>query len=532
MLNQTWREATWRDLDQPWDIIVIGGGITGAGIFNMAAHKGLKVVLLEANDFAFGTSSRSSKLVHGGIRYLKNRQFDVVRESVKERERLLRESGGLVDPLPFIFPAYEDNQRETKMMKLGVLVYDLMAPKWQHRTLSKAQTQKALPALTMETLTGGVRYFDALVDDSQLVLRVIMDGIRFGGSAINYCQVIELCKAKSGDVEGVIVEDQTGIMNPSQIELHGKVVINATGPWSDTLREKINGAPKLRQLRGSHLVFSQDAILLNAAVTMLHPRDNRALFAIPWENRIIIGTTDLDHDNSKTSQKCCIDETSITPDEVEYLIESARYTFPDYPVSEEDIISTFSGLRPVIHTNAPTPSQESRAHEIWCENGLVTVAGGKLTIFRVMAADVLNYCANKLPGRPEFDHRTTCFIHPEPQNRQDLTNPNWILMAGRLGSDVNQFFQNANPQDLQPITPIPALWAELAWAAENEAVVHLDDLLLRRVRLGVLLPNSGMDLIREVRKRVQAPLGWSDQTWTAEVDRYLQIWRENYYLPK
>lgn len=531
MLNQIWRETTWRDLDQPWDIIVIGGGITGAGIFNMAAQKGLKVVLIDANDFAFGTSSRSSKLVHGGIRYLKNRQFDVVRESVKERERLLRESDGLVEPLPFIFPAYEDNQHETKKMRLGVMVYDLMVPKWQHRTLNKRQTQKALPALTTETLIGGVRYADARVDDSQLVLRVIMDGIRYGGSAINYCQVIQLCKSRAGDVEGVIVEDKTDNMKPSHIELHGKVVINATGPWSDDVREKIVGAPKLRRLRGSHLVFSQDAIPLNAAVTMLHPKDNRALFAIPWENRIIIGTTDLDHDINQTTHKCCEDETCITRDEVEYLIEAARYTFPDYPVSEDDIISTFSGLRPVIHTNAPTPSQESRAHEIWCENGLITVAGGKLTIFRVMAADVLNFCSKKLPGCPKFDHRSTCFIHPEPKNREDLSNPNWVLMAGRLGDDVNQFFQDSNPQDLQPITPIPELWAELAWAAENEAVVHLDDLLLRRVRLGVLFPNGGMDVIDEVRKRVQAPLGWSDQTWAAEVDRYVQIWKENYYLP-
>lgn len=531
MLNQNWRESTWQDLDQPWDLIVIGGGITGAGIFNMAAQKGLSVILLEANDFAFGTSSRSSKLVHGGIRYLKNRQFDVVRESVRERERMLRESDGLVEPLPFIFPAYEDNQREIKMMKLGVIVYDLMAPKWQHRTLNKRQTQNALPALTTDTLTGGVRYADARVDDSQLVLRVIMDGIRYGGSAINYCQAIQLCKSKSGDVEGVIVEDKTGRMKPSQIELRGKVIVNATGPWSDNLREHINGAPKLRRLRGSHLVFSQEVIPLNAAVTMLHPSDNRALFAIPWENRVIIGTTDLDHPPFTSKGNDYVDETSITKEEVDYLIKAARHTFPDNPVSEEDVISTFSGLRPVIRSNAPTPSQESRAHQFWVENGLFSIAGGKLTTFRVMAADLLNYCANRLPGNPKFDHRTPCFIHPKSQNRKDKNNPIWNIMAGRLGEDVNQFFKVANPQDLQPINPIPQLWAELTWAAENEAVVHLDDLLLRRVRLGVLMPNGGMDMIDEIRMRVQAPLGWSDQTWKSEVDRYHQIWRENYFLP-
>jgi glycerol-3-phosphate dehydrogenase len=525
MLNAIWREQTWSAIDQPWDIIVIGGGITGAGIFNMAAQKRLKVLLLEAHDFAFGTSSRSSKLVHGGIRYLRNRQYDVVKESVKERERLLRESDGLVDPLAFVFPSYEDNAYETKMMRLGVIIYDLLAPKWQHSTLNQRQAQKSLPALSEKALVGGIKYYDARVDDSQLVLRVIMDGIRFGGSAINYAKVIRLCKANHGQVEGVILEDQTGQMSPSQIEVRGKVVINAAGPWSDVVREAVNGQPKLRPLRGSHLVFSRESIPLNAAVTMLHPRDNRALFAIPWENRTLIGTTDLDHHQFE-------DETRITPQEVEYLLEAAQFSFPDYPVSTADIISTFSGLRPVINTHAAHPSLESRAHQIWREEGLVTVAGGKLTIFRVMAADVLNFCANELPGSPKFNHRAPCFIHPVAHNRQDRSNQDWVMMAGRLGADVTSFFAESDPADLHPIDPIPQFWAELTWAAKNEAVVHLDDLLLRRVRLGILLPNGGLDVIDHIKQRVQPALGWSDKTWAAEVDRYQNIWQENYYLPK
>lgn len=524
MLNQTWREQTWKDLDQLWDIIIIGGGITGAGIFNMAAQKGLKVVLVEAHDFAFGTSSRSSKLVHGGIRYLKNRQFDVVRESVKERQRLIRESDGLVDPLAFIYPSFEDNLQETNMMKVGVIVYDMMVPKWQHKNLTKTQAVKALPALKNDNLVGGVKYFDSNVDDSKLVLRVVMDGIRFGGSAINYVKVVNFCKSKYGRVEGVVVQDETGAMAPSQRELWGNVVINATGPWSDTLREKIDGEPKLRRLRGSHIIFSEEKLPINAAVTMLHPRDNRALFAIPWENRVLIGTTDLDHDLHE-------DETRITRSEVDYLLEATGHIFPNYPVSEKDIISTFSGLRPVINTNASSPSKESRAHETWDENGLVTVAGGKLSIFRVMAADVLNFCRERLPNTPKFDHHAPCFIHPKPLTRQSLSDPDWLMMAGRLGADVNAFFENASADQLHPIEPIPQLWAELAWAAKNEAVVHLDDLLLRRVRMGLLLPNGGLHQIEHVRKLVQDPLGWSDQTWAEEVTRYKKIWQENYYLP-
>jgi glycerol-3-phosphate dehydrogenase len=503
---------------------VIGGGITGAGIFNLAAQKGLKVALLEARDFGFGTSSRSSKLIHGGIRYLKNRQFDVVRESVKERERLIRESDSLVDPLAFIFPSYEHNPNDTKMMRLGVIVYDLMAPKWQHRNLNAARVKRALPALDDAGLVGGVKYYDSRVDDSQLVLRVIMDGIRYGGRALNYAPVTAFCKTKQGRVEGVVVRDGTGTLNPAEIELRGNVIINATGPWSDEMREQVNGAPKLRRLRGSHLIFSREKLPLNAAVTMLHPRDNRALFAIPWENRTMIGTTDLDHGLHE-------DETSITAEEFDYLLEAARHTFDGEPVTSDDVISTFSGLRPVINTNAPTPSKESRAHQIWEEDGLVTIAGGKLSIFRVMAADVLNYCRQRLPNEPKFNASAPCFIHPKPHTAHSPNNPDWLMMAGRLGQDVNAFFKESDPDLLRPIDPMPEFWAELVWAAKNEAVAHLDDLLLRRVRMGLLIKNGGLDQMEKIRALVQGPLGWSEARWETEAARYEKIWRDNYYLP-
>ncbi|MCB2202935.1 glycerol-3-phosphate dehydrogenase/oxidase [bacterium] len=525
MLNHDWRETTWASLDQLWDVIVIGGGITGAGIFNMAAQKGLKVALVEARDFAFGTSSRSSKLVHGGIRYLKNRQFDVVRESVKERERLIRESDGLVDPLQFIFPAYDTNPTETNMMRMGVIAYDLMAPKWQHDFLHQDKVKTILPALDRRGLEGGVQYYDSRLDDSQLVLRVIMDGIRFGGLALNYAKVIQLCKAKSGRVEGVLVQDETGTLSPSQVELRGNVVINATGPWSDELREQVDGEPRLRRLRGSHLIFPKEKLPIDAAVTMLHPRDGRALFAIPWENRTLIGTTDLDHELNE-------DETRMTPLEYEYLMEAAAHAFPDYPVSDSDLIASFSGLRPVINTHAPTPSKESRAHQIWEEDGLVTVAGGKLTIFRVMAADVLNFCQERLPGYPKFDHFAPCFIHPEPKSENNISVLNWRWMAGRLGKDVNAFFGAATPQTLENIDATPHLWAELSWAAQNQAVVHLDDLLLRRVRLGLLMPNGGLDELNRIRALVQDPLGWDDATWDEEVTRYKDIHKEYNHLPQ
>lgn len=524
MLNREWRESTWSALDQLWDVIVIGGGITGAGIFNMAAEKGLKVVLIEARDFAFGTSSRSSKLIHGGIRYLKNKQFDVVMESVRERERLIRESDGLVDPLAFIFPAYEHNLQEAQLMRLGVIAYDLMAPKWQHDFLKQEAVIQSVPAINRNQLVGGVEYFDSRLDDSQLVLRVISDGIRFGGLALNYAKVTNLCKARNGRVEGVVVEDQTGTLSPATRELRGNVIINATGPWSDEIRQSVSRESKLRRLRGSHIIFSREKLPIESAVTMLHSRDHRALFAIPWEGRTMIGTTDLDDPTTE-------DEARIDTLEYEYLMEAAQYAFPDFPVADSDLISSFAGLRPVINTNAPTPSQESRAHQVWEENGLVTVSGGKLTIFRVMAADVLNFCRDHLPNNPKFDHQSPCFIHPKPESTSNASETAWQMMAGRLGEDVRAFFESAIPSDLQPIMPMPQFWAEMAWAAENEAVVHLDDLLLRRVRVGLLLPKGGLDEIGRIQALTQPKLGWSDETWRTEVDRYQKIWQQSYHLP-
>lgn len=238
----------------------------------------------------------------------------------------------------------------------------------------------------------------------------------------------------------------------------------------------------------------------------------------------MIGTTDLDHTLKE-------DETRMTRAELDYLLEAAQHTFKDFPVTEEDIISTFSGLRPVINTDAPTPSKESRAHKIWEEDGLVTIAGGKLSIFRVMAADVLNYCHEKLPGEPKFDHRTPCFIHPKPKNRQDAKKPDWIMMAGRLGEDVNSFFTDSNSEHLVPIDPLPQFWAELAWAAQHEAVVHLDDLLLRRVRMGLLLPKGGLNFSEQIRHLIQEPLGWSEDKWQEEVERYEMIWQKYYHIP-
>lgn len=524
MWNKEWRATTWQHLNQKWDLIVIGGGITGAGIFNLASRRGYKVLLLDANDFSFGTSSRSSKLVHGGLRYLQNKQYDVVRESVRERERMIREAPGLVHKLGFLFGSYADIGMSYRTLALGTAIYDLMVPKWNHKVIQKDQVSSWEPLLNQKDLTGAVNYYDACVDDSRLVLRILQDGALHHGDLLNYAKVTGFLKTKDGKVKGVLVEDQSGILSPSVQEVQASVVINATGPWSDEIRTGLQKSSKLRKLRGSHLIFSHKKLPIKQAITMIHPKDHRALFAIPWEGVTIIGTTDLD-------QKEMNGEPRISAEEVEYLLQAARHAFPSRPVNASDIISTFAGLRPIIDTGADTPSKESRAHGYWEEDGLITISGGKLTIFRVMAADVLNSIADKLPGRPHFNHHDPIF-----EKNTNIDKPNyfaehdWEGLIGRHGELVNKVLKYSNSK-LEKIDPMSNFWAELVFSASEEAVLHLDDLLLRRVRLGLCVPNGGLENMDRIKTLVQGPLGWSDRYWKDEVDRYKHIWQNFYYLP-
>lgn len=524
MWDKRWRISTWQHINQKWDLIIIGGGITGAGIFNLAARKGIKVLLLESADFSFGTSSRSSKLVHGGLRYLQNKQFDVVRESVRERERMLKEASGLVHKLGFLFADYSNIGMAHNKLAIGTAIYDLMAPKWEHKVIRQKNVPLWEPLINKNQITGAVHYFDACVDDSRLVLRTIQDGMLHHGEALNYAKVTDFVKSKNGEVIGVLVADQSGILSPEMQEIQGNVVVNASGPWSDIVREGIKGTPKLRKLRGSHLIFSHEKLPIKQALTMIHPKDHRALFAIPWEGTTIIGTTDLD-------QKEMNSEPRISSEEIEYLLQATRFAFPAITVDESDIISTFAGLRPVIDTGADTPSKESRAHGFWEENGLVTISGGKLTIFRIMAADVLNYISGRLPGSPHFDHQDPVFEKtPDIGKPSFLNDQDWSGLIGRHGLESAKI-GNYPQSELIRIQPMSNLWAELSYSASQEAVVHLDDLLLRRVRIGLCLPNGGLKHFERIKALVQEPLGWSESKWKVELDRYMQIWRNYYYLP-
>jgi glycerol-3-phosphate dehydrogenase len=522
MWARGWRDDVWRSLDDgkhPWDLIVVGGGITGAGIVAEAARIGLKVLLLEANDFASGTSSRSTKLVHGGLRYLREGQLRVTRESVVERERLMEEARGLVQPLGFWLTTFEGDKMPGWMFGLGLAMYDALAGKWAHESHDAEELVSRVPSLGGAKVRGGYHYFDAQTDDARLVLRVLREAVARGAVAINYARATDVLKTSDGRVRGVVVEDRSG--GPSRTaEVEARVVINATGAWADGLRLKVGAEKRLRRIRGSHLVLAANRLPLAQAVSMLHPRDGRAVFAIPWEGVTIVGTTDVDDQGDIWT------EPSISSGELEYILESLRHAFPRLELAEKDVRSTFAGVRSVINTGARDPSKESREHALWEENGLLTVTGGKLTTFRVMALETLRAAKKQLPAvkklrRARILNDTTEEVLPasvDPELAERL--------IGRHGIEAKAIV--SGPEGTERVADTAVLWSELRHAARDEGVVHLDDLLLRRARLGLLADKGGMGEIARIRKIAQPELGWDDATWEREEAAYRYVWATHY----
>jgi glycerol-3-phosphate dehydrogenase len=526
MWHKGWREHIWSGVDQPWDLIVIGGGITGTGVLRQAVAAGLKTLLVEANDFAFGTSSRSSKLIHGGLRYLRNKQVKVTKESVREREWMLRKAPNLVTPLSFLLPNFERYHFPNWKLGLGVIIYDLLAPKWNHHQHSRVKLLETCPFLNAKGLIGGFQYYDAVMDDARVLLRILREAVQSGGTALSYTRAERLLQTSDGQVCGALLRDMAS-PDEKTVEVKAKVVVNASGAWSDEVRNQLGQPARLRRLRGSHLIFSRVKLPVYQALTLFHPQDGRAMFVIPWEGATIIGTTDIDHDPELDRKYL---EPFVSSEEINYMMEALSFLFPGLDLTESDIISSFSGLRPVIHTGAATPSKESRAHALWEENGLITITGGKYTTFRVMSKQTIDKVLARL-GRSETPSQKPIFNPLLDLSGHTLEPQILAYLAGRYGSETIQLLGTAKKGELEPIEGLRNLWTELRWAAREEGVEHLDDLLLRRVRLGLLLTRGGRDLLGRIRSIVQPELGWSDERWQQEESAYLKTW-QTYYSPK
>jgi len=513
-------------LAQEWDLLVVGGGITGAGILLEASRRGLRALLVEQRDFAWGTSSRSSKLVHGGLRYLKEGQFALTRESVHERDALLRDAPGLVEPQSFAFGDYEGRKPGKRAFLLGLAIYDRMAGQHARHYFSAQEFLAMAPHIRTEGLNGGICYQDAKTDDARLVLRVLQEAQSHGGAALNYCAVQSLLRVdgEGSRVHGALLRCS---VSGEEYRVKAKLVVNATGAWADRLHDK--PAARLRPLRGSHLVMPAWRLPLAQAISLMHPRDGRPVFAFPWEGVTIVGTTDVDH--SADLQQ----EAAITQEETDYLMEALHDQFPTLSLREDDVLATYAGVRPVIDTGKADPSKEARDHVLWQQEGLLTVTGGKLTTFRAIALDVLRHAAAQLPHwQADLSPRPIFAPSPAPAAaRQQRLAPGLARrLLGRYGAQAASLAAAAQDGELEEIPGTETLWAQLRWAARHESVQHLEDLMLRRSRLGIQLAQGATAVLGRVRAICQPELGWDDQRWAAEEAAYLALCRSNYSLRK
>lgn len=369
---------------QPFDLIVIGGGITGAGIAFDASSRGMKVLLLEKQDFAAGTSSRSTKLIHGGLRYLKQLEFGLVHQVGKERAILYKNASYLVHPEKLMLPIYKSGSLGFYLTSMALWVYDLLAgvKKSESRVmLSKAKTIKEEPLLNKEGLLGSGMYYEYRTDDARLTIEVLKTAVHYGAEAYNYTQVDDFI-IENGQVVGVHATD---LLNNSQFKFNAKYVVNATGPWVDELRKK-NSEDLNKHLfltKGVHLVFSQNKIPLKHSMYFDAP-DGRMVFAVKREGKVYVGTTDTEYHESKETPTC------TTEDKV-YLLVAVNTMFKNLNLDELSIESCWAGLRPLIHEKGKSPSELSRKDEVFiAKNGLISIAGGKLTAFRKMAQKIVD----------------------------------------------------------------------------------------------------------------------------------------------
>lgn len=510
-----------------WDIIIIGGGITGAGVLREAVRLGYRALLVEQRDFSWGTSSRSSKMIHGGLRYLGSGDLKLTRHSLTERERLVKEAPGLVDRTDFYFGLRKGVFPGRWPFSILLWVYDRIAGVKSFGYRNAQQSREVFDGLDGEDLAGACYYTDGITDDSRLVMRVLQESIAAGGSAINYARVKELL-VENGEVQGVVIEDvESSPQEGSTITLKAPVVINATGAWADKLRNQVNPEKRIRPLRGSHLVISSQRLPVSDVYSFFHPEDKRSVFVFPWEGATAIGTTDLDHSADMDV------EASITEQEVNYLLAGVNKQFPDKQISSSDVISTWSGVRPVIGSEkSMDPSKERRDHAVWSDKGLVTVSGGKLTTFRLIALDALAAASSRLPDPVTG---STDKIFQTPATRPETLTPENLAwgqrLLGRYGGAAEQLLARASQEDCAQIGDTKFCLAECRWAIQHEAVIHLDDLMLRRTRLGLLLERGGEQLFDQLRLIFSELRGWEAQRWQQEVTRYRNIWASYYSLP-
>jgi len=526
------------DLDavaaQPVDLLVIGGGVTGAGVARDAAMRGFSTALVDAGDFGRGASSRSSRLVHGGLRYLEHGWLRLVFESSRERAILLRIAPHLVRPAPFLFPVHAASRVGRWTLGAGLWLYDalsLFRNVHAHRSLGRTGVRRLEPALRDQDLLGGAVYWDAQCDDARLTLATARSAHRHGARVANYAAVTGLEKA-SGRVRGTVVEDR---LTGERRTLHAHVVVNATGPWTDAVRrlDEPSATPLLRPTKGSHVVVPRHRIGHTEALTLTSPLDGRVMFVLPWGDFSIIGTTDTDVAE-------VLDEPLADSADVTYLLRSANAYFPNARLNPDDVVAAWAGYRPLLDVPGTlSTAAVPREHRIVeGASGLITVAGGKLTTYRSMAAEVVDVVARRLRGVDGRRLPRSAATGTEPLPGGEVADVGLLVrdlvdegldeglagaLAGRYGSEAAAVANlvRREPALGEPIVPgLPVIAAEVVHQARREMAMTVADVMIRRTHLYHTHPDQATDEASAVARLLGRELGWNDTTAEGQAQAY------------
>jgi glycerol-3-phosphate dehydrogenase len=512
-----------RNRKEPWDIVVIGGGATGAGIAVDAATRGYAVLLLEREDFGKGTSSRATKLVHGGVRYLEQGNVSLVMEALKERGILRKNAPHIVHDLRFIVPNY--SWWEAPFYGIGMKVYDFLAGKYSFGTskvLSFDETLALLPSIRQDGLRGGVMYHDGQFDDTRLLINLMTTAAENGATLLNYAGVVELTKDESGFVKGVVAIDGE---TREKYVIEARSVVNATGIFTDETRRLAEPGVESMMVpsQGIHLVFERSFLTGDTALLVPHTDDGRVLFAVPWHNRTLVGTTDTP-----------IDSIAYEPlpyeEEIEFVLETAGRYLSHKP-TRDDILSVYVGIRPLVKASGAADgktSNISRDYTIHIDHtGLLTIVGGKWTTYRHMAEDCVDHATTL--GMLEEKPCVTASTHIHGYHER----PEELGSLGTYGSDAAAILEIAkqNPELANPLHPdLPYIGAEIVWAARHEMSRTLDDALSRRTRALLLNARATVAIAPKVASLLAAELG-KDAAWEAS---QVKAFREmaSQYIPQ
>lgn len=527
-----------------WDLLVVGAGITGAAAARDAAGRGLRVALVDAGDLGCGTSSRSSRLIHGGLRYLETGELRLVFEASAERRRLLELASHLVHPLPFLFPVFRGGPVGFRRLQAGMWLYDglsLFRNIARHRMLSRARALEEEPGLRADGLAGAALYYDAAVDDARLTLANARGAHEAGAAVVPHARVVGFLRGDGG-ISGARVRD--GLAAQAEpVEVRARVVLNATGPWSDSVRTLADpsAAPRLRPTKGVHLMVRRERLGNRRAITFQSPVDGRVMFVLPWGEHTYVGTTDTDFSGSPA-------EVRAEEADVRYLLDSANGLFPEARLTGDDVLSTWAGVRPLLAPRqragpGRTAGATSREHEIWRDRGgLLNIAGGKLTTYRVMAKQVVDHAARALKeqGVESGSSPTADLPLPgDPHEPWDDFLPRVVRMAGAAGlpAGVAEHLARSYGEEAERVLALarsepdlaerilpghPYLWAEVVHAVRAEMALTLADVLVRRTHLFYEAADGGVEVADAVARRMagEPGIGWDHAEVARQVGTY------------